>query len=55
MNSDKKNTKNKEATAVYEQKQNRKRPDFLNQATLDRIAQEHSRYLEEVGAKSKDH
>jgi len=55
MNSDEKNTKNKEATAVYEQKQNRKRPDFLNQATLDRIAQEHSRYLEEVGAKSKGH
>lgn len=54
MTSDEKNTKNKEATAAYEQKQDRKRPDFLNQATLDQIAHDHSRYLKEIGAKSKD-
>jgi len=30
MTSNEKNTKNKQATAAYEQKQNRKRPAFLN-------------------------
>ncbi|MBA1193693.1 hypothetical protein G7007_12600 [Pseudomonas entomophila] len=54
VTSDEKNTKNKEATAAYEQKQNRKRPNFLNQSMLDQIAHDHSRYLKEVGAKSKE-
>lgn len=54
MTLDGKNTKNMEATTAYEQKQSRKRPDFLNQAMLDQIAHDHSQYLRKLGGKSKE-
>lgn len=54
MTSNEKNVENKAASAAYERKQNRKRPGFLNQETLDRIAREHSQDLKELGAKDKD-
>lgn len=54
MTSDEEQAGSKAVSAAYQRKQNRKRPDFLNQETLDRIAREHSQDLKELGAKDKD-
>lgn len=54
MTSNKEQAGSKPVSAAYQCKQNRKRPDFLNQETLDRIAREHSQDLKALGAKDKD-
>jgi len=54
MTSDEEQAGSKVVSAAYQRKKKRKRPDFLNQETLDRIAREHSQDLKELGAKGKD-
>lgn len=40
------------ATEAFERKQDRVRPEFLNQDTLDRVAHDHAKDLIELGTKS---
>lgn len=40
------------ATEAFERKQDRVRPEFLNQDTLDRVAHDHAKDFIELGAKS---
>lgn len=43
----------KQAPDAYDRKQTRKRPAFLRQETLDRIANEHADDLRELGSSDK--
>lgn len=40
----------KQAPDAYDRKRSRKRPAFLNQTTLDRIANDHANELRELGS-----
>lgn len=41
----------KHASDTYDRKRSRKRPAFLNQDTLDRIAHEHADELKQLGSR----
>ncbi len=43
----------KQAPDAYDRKQTRKRPAFLRQETLDRIANDHANDLRELGSSDK--
>ena len=40
----------KQASDAYDRKRSRKRPTFLRQETLDRIANDHAKELRELGS-----
>lgn len=44
----------KQASDALDRKRSRKRPAFLNQDTLDRIAHEHAEELKQLGSRQEE-
>ncbi len=50
MTTDASKGNDKQASDAYDRKRSRKRPTFLRQETLDRIANDHAKELRELGS-----